>query len=528
MSSRRHDPNASAHGTAPSETAYSLRSRQASTSAKQRKPGIVGTPARTAAIAGLAGAAVQITLTAPFMSRYGWDRDELYFLSAAHHVAFGYVDFPPLTAWVGWIVDRLAPHSLIALRATCLAAGAATVMLVAFIARELGGRSPAQWGAAFAWALTPYILGSASIFHPTWFDALAWVTFLYVATRLLLRDEPRLWLLLGVIAGVGLEAKYTIVSLIVALALALALSRERRVLLTAWPWLGLAVALLLLLPNLLWQARHGWPSLHFFAGQNAKTASDTSRPEYIAEQLLFLGATAVVAAVGVVWLWRRGLRALALVPVIVTLLFLLERGRGYYPLPADALAVAAGAVALDGWLRRGRRLPLLAVLVIAQSAVIVLVAPIVVPFYSTSHLISSGTWKTGFFKDEIGWPEMTGQVQHAWQRLPAADRVGGVVLAHNYGEASALQFYGHNLGPVISGHLSWQYWRPRRLPQRFALTVGYDASGLYALCRTWRPLARIENRWRLDNEERGQLIAACTLKQPLDSLWKPLIASNQL
>jgi 4-amino-4-deoxy-L-arabinose transferase-like glycosyltransferase len=528
VSSRVSDQNDTGRGIAPGEPGSSVHSPLASHSAGQHNRGVVATPARTAVIAGLAGAAVQIALTAPFMSRYGWDRDELYFLSAAHHVAFGYVDFPPLTAWVGWSVDRLAPHSLIALRATCLAAGAATVILVAFIARELGGRPPAQWGAAFAWALTPYILGSASIFHPTWFDALAWIAFLYVATRLLLRDEPRLWLLLGVIAGVGLEAKYTIVFLIVALALALALSRERRVLVTAWPWLGLAVALLLLLPNLFWQARHGWPSLDFFASQNAQTASGTSRPAYIAEQLLFLGATAVVAAIGVVWLWRRRPKALALVPVIVTLLFLLERGRGYYPLPADALAVAAGAVALEHWLRRGRRLLLPAVLVIAQIAAIVLVAPIVVPFYSTSHLISSGIWKTGFFKDEIGWSEMSAQVQRAWQELPTTDRAGGVILAHNYGEASALQFYGHNLGPVLSGHLSWQYWRPRRLPQRFALTVGYDQSGLQALCRSWRPLARIENRWRLDNEERAQLIAACTLKQPLDSLWKPLIASDQL
>ena len=181
----------------------------------------IRTSTRTALAAGLAAAAIQVALTAPFMSRYGWDRDELYFLSAAHHLAFGYVDFPPLTAWIGWSIDTFAPDSLIALRASSLAAGATTVVLVAFIARELGGGRPAQWGAAFCWVLTPYILGSASIFHPSWFDALAWVAFLYVATRLLLRGERRLWLLLGVIAGVGLEAKYTIALLLLAFALAL-------------------------------------------------------------------------------------------------------------------------------------------------------------------------------------------------------------------------------------------------------------------------------------------------------------------
>ncbi len=103
--------------------------------------------------------------------------------------------------------------------------------------------------------------------------------------------------------------------------------------------MGLAIAVALLVPNLVWQAQHGWPSLHFFASQNAKTASDTSRFAYLAEQLLFLGATSMLAAAGVVWLWRRGLRALALIPVLVTAIFFLESGRSYYPLPADALAV---------------------------------------------------------------------------------------------------------------------------------------------------------------------------------------------
>ena len=486
------------------------------------------TPVSAALVAGLAGATVLVAVTAPFMSRYGWDRDELYFLTAAHHLAFGYVDFPPLIAVVGRAVDALAPHSLVALRAVSLAAGAASVVLVALTARELGASRRALWIAALSWSLTPYILGSASIFHPTWLDALAWVAFLYLAVRLTVRREPRLWLALGVVAGLGLEAKYTIAFLILALAVALALTRERRQLWTPWPWLGLAIAAILLLPNLIWQAQHGWPSVQFFSSQNAKTASDTSRPAYLAEQLLLLGAVSALAIAGIVWLWRRGLHALALIPVIVTVMFLLERGRSYYPLPADALAVAAGGVAADGWLRRPRRLLLAGGLVGVQAAVIVLAGPILIPFYSTRHLVSSGVWKIGYFKDEIGWPEMTGQVQRAWAALPAGERAHGAILALNYGEASALQFYGRGLGPVLSGHLSWQYWRPRRLPQRFVLTVGYPMSWLRSLCTSTRPLARIDNRWHLANEEHGRLIASCNLRQPLGSIWKTRIARDEL
>lgn len=488
----------------------------------------VRTTSREAWCAGIGAAALQVALTAPLLGRYGWDRDELYFRSAAHHPALGYVDFPPLTAWLGWLVDRVDPDSLVALRLVSLLAGALTVLLVAFLARELGGGRAALWFAAIGWALTPYVLGSASIFHPTWLDALAWVAFLYVATRLLLRDDERLWPVLGVIAGLGLEAKYTIAVLLAAGAVALLADRERRRFRGRGPWIALAIALALLAPNLIWQAGHGWPSAHFVTSQNAQTASDTSRPAYLVEQLLFLGGTAIVAAVGVVWLWHRRLRALALVPVLVTLGFLIERGRSYYPLPADALPVAAGAVALTDWMRRGRRLWAPVTLVALQAAVLAVAAPIVVPVYSTAHMVRSGVWKTGFFDDELGWPELAAQTERAWRGLPQAERARGAVLAANYGEASALALYGHGLGPVLSGHLSWQFWRPAVLPQRFALTIGEDPATLHRLCRRWHVVDRIDNRWHVANEERGGDLATCALRHSLGALWHSDIARNDL
>lgn len=152
---------------------------------------------RTAILCGLGAAALTAAIALPFIGRYGWDRDELYYLSAAKHLSFGYVDFLPLAAVFGWPVQALAGNSLIALRLTGLACGMASVVLVALMVRELGGRPRAQLGGAVAWALTPFVLGSASIFHPTFFDLLAWTAFLHLALRILARPEPRLWPLLG-------------------------------------------------------------------------------------------------------------------------------------------------------------------------------------------------------------------------------------------------------------------------------------------------------------------------------------------
>jgi Dolichyl-phosphate-mannose-protein mannosyltransferase len=470
---------------------------------------------------------VLVALTAPFLGRYGWDRDELYFLTASRHLSLGYVDFPPLVALAAFATRHVAGNSLVALRVVCLACGAGTVLLVALTARELGGRIWAQFGAALAWAVTPFVLGSASIFHPTWLDALSWAAFLYVATRILSRPEPRLWPVLGGIAGLGMEAKYTIAFLIAAFVVAL-LAFDRHALRTRGLWIAAGITVLFVLPNLAWQVRHGWPSLDFASSQNAKTASDTSRPAYVADLILFVGGVIVVAVVGVLWLWRHRLRALAAVPVIVTLAFLLERGRPYYPLPAATVAIAAGAVAMQSWRPRRRRW-VLSVIVVLQLAVLFVIGPVVVPVYSARGAIKHGYMKASFFKDEIGWPELTSQVVGAWNALPAAARANGAVVASNYGQASALELYGPGKLPlVLSGHLSWQFWHPKALPERFLVTVGYYPDELRRLCSTWRVVDHIRNPLDYPNEELGRPIATCTLRRPLGEIWRADFARNQL
>jgi hypothetical protein len=470
---------------------------------------------------------VLVALTVPFLGRYGWDRDELYFLSASRHLALGYVDFPPLVAVLAFAVRHVAGDSLDALRITCLACGAGTVLLVALTARELGGRMWAQFGAALAWAVTPFVLGSASIFHPTWLDALSWAAFLYVATRILVRPEPRLWPLLGLIAGLGMEAKYTIAFLLVAFVVAL-LAFDRDSLRSRGFWVAVGITVLFTLPNLAWQVRHGWPSLDFASSQNAKTASDTSRPAYVADLVLFVGGVLVVAVVGVVWLWRQRLRVLAAVPVIVSLAFFLERGRPYYPLPAATVAMAAGAVAMQGWRPRRRRW-VIGTVVVLQLAVVLLIGPVVVPVYSPRGAIRHGYMKASFFKDEIGWPELTSQVVQAWKGLPEADRANAAVVASNYGEASALELYGQGRLPlVVSGHLSWQFWHPPSMPQTHLVTVGLSRSELRRLCGSWRVVDRIRNPLRYANEELGNLVATCTLRRPLGAIWRTDFARNQL
>jgi len=176
------------------------------------------------------------------------------------------------------------------------------VAFVALSARELGGGLRAQAVAALAWATAPIALGAASLFHPTWLDLGAETATLYLVLVAVTRPMPRLWPAVGVMAGIGLEAKYTIATLLLALVAGLALTPQRRVLRTRGPWIAAGIAFVLLLPNIAWEIHHGWPSAAFAHSQRAKTAADTPPPAYVADAVVFLAACTALAVIGVLCL----------------------------------------------------------------------------------------------------------------------------------------------------------------------------------------------------------------------------------
>jgi 4-amino-4-deoxy-L-arabinose transferase-like glycosyltransferase len=490
------------------------------------------TSLRSALGVGIGAAFVKLALALPFIGSYGWDRDELYFLQASRHLSLGYVDFPLITALIGRLTIDVAGPSLVALRLTGVAAGMIAIVLIALSARELGVGVGAQLLAAFAFVLTPYGLGLGAIFHPTTFDLLVWVAFSYLALRLLLRGEPRLWPLLGLVAGVGLETKDSVFALLVMFALGLIVVGPRHVLRERRAWIAVAIAVACLSPYLGWEIAHGWPTLTFLPTQNAATAASTSHVTYVAQQLGFVGGALVLVAFGIVELWREPrLRALALLAPATSLLFFLEQGRSYYSLPAIALPLAAGAVAAVRWWHRSRRRAwVVAPLVALQLAVLALVAPLVWPVLPTAAMVKLGLWQPSFYKDEIGWHELVAQTARAWRAMPLAERRDTALLAGNYGEAGALALYGPamHLPAPLSGHLSFQYWHPQRISEHQALVVGFNTSSLAAICRNTRVVARIDNYWRIANEEQGRTIATCTLRRSLGRLWSTDIASDRL
>lgn len=463
-------------------------------------------------------AAVKLAVTLAFAGRYGWHRDELYYLASSRHLDLGYVDYPPVVPFLAWADQLVFKGSLVGLRLLPALAGAGIIVLAALIARELGGTTRAQAWAAFAALLSPMFLGGNLMFQTVAFDELTWALALFVFTRLLRDRDPRLWLVLGLVIGVGLETKFTIAALPVAIFLAVLIA-ARKTLLSPWPWAGAGIALLLILPNIWWQSTHDWISVQYTLSHRGHTDGPVA---YWLQQLLLVNPLFLVPCIaGMAALWRdERFAPLLHTAILVELIFFASGGKAYYPAPIYSLLYAAGAVWLDARFRR--RWPAVS-FAVANVALILVLLPVGLPVLDAQTMVKQGLWKTrNDYADMIGWPELVRQTAAAYALLTPDQRTGAIILAQNYGEAGAIDYYGPALGlpGAVSPHLTYWYWAPPNLDPSAAILVGFDeqeANRLFADCRV---AGTISNDLGIHNEEYGNTIMVCTNpRQPLWKLW---------
>ena len=304
------------------------------------------------------------------------------------------------------------------------------------------------------------LVATNGLFQPVSFDQTATMLVLWLALRVALGRGS--WPALGFAAGVGLETKYTLAVVLALLVACFAAWRRDALVSPGFPF-ALLVAALLMLPNLVWEAGHGWASVHWFLNPPA-SATDESRPQYLANLLLLTHPVAVpLAAAGLLGLLRdRRLRPLGATVLGTVVAYFLLGGKSYYAMPAGLFALAAGVPPFERWATR-RRLQTIG----AAFAVLLLVLlPVALPVLPLHTAIRLGVVKArSDYQDELGWPALARQVDRL---APGSD----VVLASNYGEAGALELFGHNLPPIASGHVSFRYWRPA-VGGRAALLVGF-------------------------------------------------------
>ena len=470
------------------------------------------------------GSAVAAVLVA-CAGGYGYHRDELYFLEAGRHLAWGYADQGPFTPLVAHLIDGLSPGSLTVLRVPSALMAAATVLVTGRTAFELGGSRRAQLIAAACAAVASVVLVVGHLLSTSTFDLLAWGVVTWLVARIVRTGDERLWLVAGSVAGIALLNKPLIAFLLVGLGVGLLLAGPRRLLRSGWPWAAVGVALLLWSPWIVWQARHGWPQLDV-SSSIAAGGSASSQPRWALLPFQLLLVSPLLAPVwiaGLVALLRRqrlrAFRLFAVAWIFLVVVFLASGGKPYYLAGTFPVLLAAGACETDAWLDRGaarRRAVVLGGAIALSGVVSAFVALPLLPANRAGQVIAIN----GDVGETIGWPELARTVASVYRRAGP----GAVIFTANYGEAGAIDRYGPALGlpRAYSGHNAFWNWGPPPDRAGAVITVGLHRSQLRRF-RDCRLATRIVNSAGVDNDERGEPVDRCAAPRGRwSTLWPKL------
>jgi 4-amino-4-deoxy-L-arabinose transferase-like glycosyltransferase len=468
-------------------------------------------------------AVLAVVLTA-LSGRYGFHRDELYFLAAADHLAWGYIDQPPLTPLLVRISTAVFGSTPMGIRALSTLASAATVVVVALIAREFGAGRRAQVLAAICAAVSGFLLGVGHLASTATYDLLAWMGIALLAIKLLRTGNGRWWVAIGLVAGIALENKYLVVLPLAALLIAVLITGPRAVLRSRWLPAGVLLAALIAAPNLVWQAAHDWPQLTVATGISEDDGVE-NRIMFIPLQILQLSPFLVpLWVVGFRRLWRTAWsRPVALAYPMLCVVVLALGGKSYYALPLLLVLVAAGAQPVVDWLTTFRRRLVLAVGLALTALTSALFTLPVLPA-SAVNLVLPVNKEQG---EQIGWPELVSAVAAAWHQIPEPLQARAVILANNYGQAGALTQYGpgHGLPQPYSNHMSYHDWsHPSDMQDGPVLLVEQTRNQSYESHFTYcREVGKVDNGIGADNEEQGTALVLCNgTTAPWSELWPGL------
>ncbi|HEX6348588.1 MAG TPA: glycosyltransferase family 39 protein [Candidatus Dormibacteraeota bacterium] len=472
-------------------------------------------------------AAIKLSLQLTLNGAYALHTDEIYYIVSGQHLAFGYVDFPPLTPLLARLDTSLFGISPWTLRLLPAVTGAAMVLLTGMCARELGaGRGTAAFASLVA-LVSPYLLATW-LFQTVEFDEFLWLLAIYLLLRILNTGDGRLFILLGLVIGVGLETKLTILGLCLAIAVAVLVSSDLRPLLrTRYPWLGLLTAVACAVPNFAWQVANGFPTLTYVRNHGSDIAQGGGLFTFLELFVLLVGPFLIpLWAAGLVLLWRDSrLRPMAILVAVAVLLFVLE-GKAYYPAPTVPFVLAAGCVAVGRiGSRLGRRAAIGALLAggVVEAAIL---SPIILPLVPPSSMHRLGIDRLNpDFANTVGWQSMTVQVGAVYNALPPDQRAHAAILTSIDGQAGAIDIYGagEDLPPAISPHLSFWYWKPAGLEPDTLVTVGYTERDLAFLCGSVKDAGTVAIPYEIENLNQGAPILICTdLREPLSSAWPVL------
>ena len=476
-----------------------------------------------------------------YNGRYGYFRDELYYIICGDRLDFGYVDMPPFTPLMARLSRLLFGDSLLGLRILPALAGAATVLLAGLIARKLGGGRFAQALAALSVIVSGVILNFSVMLTNNAFDLLFWTLAAYILILIIKDNRPRLWLAFGLVAGIALQNKYSIAFFVVAMGVGLLLSPARKSLWSVWLLAGAALAFLSFLPNLLWQINHGLP----FVELNRNAVLYKNAP---LSPLQFLFSQFMEAHPLNFLLLLAGLFFLLLAPsmklfrgfgwayLVLFVFFLFSRGKTYYISPIYPVMLAAGALAFEravkkkhwNWLK-----PASIILLLTTGAAFAPFALPVLPvekYIAYSRSLGIGPpaierSKIGslpqHYADQFGWRELAETVAHVYAALPEADKKECGIFTRNYGEASAINYFarGRGLPWASSGHNNYWIWGPGERSGAVVIIIGGHREDYTDHYSEVIEVARHTSEYAMPYESNLPIFVCRGPLRPIPSIW---------
>lgn len=435
-------------------------------------------------------------------TKYELLRDEMLYFNMGEHLSAGYATVPPVTGFLAFLMLKIFGFSVFGIRLFPAIMGIVTMYVISAVVKELGGKVTALVFALSAYLLAPGFLLTGTLFTPNSFEEMIWALATWSIFRMINKSEPKVWIITGILAGLGMLNKYSMLFFVAAFLISIFFSPYRKLIYSKYFLISATLFLAIILPNVFWQYRHGWPVAIHMSELKGSQLDLLGYKGFLVSLYAFCQGSVVIWLAGLLFLviCREGIkyRYLGYASLIVLVLLFIMKGKGYYALVIMPFLISFGGYALEKYFT-GSLVPVRNVFIAISVSLSLMALPSGLPVLSydnysgyiqkTRKFITHPLleWDNGTihnfsqaWSDMTGWKELAGLVSETYYSLPESERAKCTIYGErNYGYAGAIYFYGKEYGlpEAVTFHDSYTFWAPDSIPDGPVIYIYRDLNG---------------------------------------------------